>query len=39
MGNFNINYLSTAKNLNLKRAFNNLGLTQIIRTATRITKD
>ena len=39
MGNFNINYLSTAKNLNLKRTFNNLGLTQIIRTATRITKD
>ena len=39
MGGFNINYLSTATNLNLKRAFNNLGLTQVIKTATRITKD
>ena len=38
-GDFNINYLSTATNLNLKRAFNNLGLTQIIKTATRITED
>ena len=39
MGDFNINYLSNATNLNVKRAFNNLGLTQIIKTATRITKD
>ena len=39
MGDFNINYLSTATNLNLKRAFNNLGLAQIIKTATRITKN
>ena len=33
IGDFNINYLSTATNLN------NLGLTQIIKTATRIAKD
>ena len=39
MGDFNINYFSTATNLNLKRAFNDLGPTQIIKTATRITKD
>ena len=36
MGDFNINYLSNATNLNIKRSFNNLGLTQIIKTATRI---
>ena len=39
MGDFNINYLSNATNLNVKRAFNNLGLTQIIKTATRTTED
>ena len=31
MGDFNINYLSNATNPNLKRAFNNLGLTQLSR--------
>ena len=31
MGDFNINYLSNATNRNLKRAFNNLGLTQLSR--------
>ena len=39
MGDFDINYLSNAANINVKKAFNNLGLTQIIRTATRITED
>ena len=39
MGDFNINYLSNATNLNIKRSFNNLGLTQIIKTATRINED
>ena len=34
-----INYLSNATNLNVKRAFNNLELTQIIKTTTRITED
>ena len=37
MGDFSINYLSNATNVVVKRAFNNLGLTQIIKTATRIT--
>ena len=37
MGDFNINYLSNAANINVKKAFNNLGLIQIIKTATRIT--
>ena len=37
-GDFSINYLSNATNLNIKRAFNNLGLAQIIKTA-RITED
>ena len=39
MGDFNNNYLSNATNLNVKKAFNNLGLTQIIKTTTRITED
>ena len=39
MGDFRINYLSNAANLNIKRAFNSLRLTQIIKTATRITED
>ena len=39
MGDFDINYLSNAANINVKKAFNNLGLTQIIKTATRITED
>ena len=39
MGDFDINYLSNAANINVKKAFNNLGLTQISKTATRITED
>ena len=39
IGDFNISYLSKATNLNVKRAFNNLGLIQIIKTATRITEN
>ena len=39
IGDFNISYLSNATNLNVKIAFNNLGLIQIIKTATRITEN
>ena len=39
MGDFKINYLSNATTQNVKRTFNILALTQIIKTETRINED